>query len=115
MSRRAYATRDNLVQLTGSGSGGTLTKLLEELSSGGFVEMYAPLQRPVGAILHRYAVADDVNRKWVRAVSFFPALSKKTRQNVLISVAGATPRLKESGVFSHIITLEDLFTKAHWA
>lgn len=228
LSRRAYATRDELVRLTGSGSGGTLTKLLEELSSCGFVDTYAPLQRPVGTILHRYAVADrylrfyyrfihpirkdidrgdfekdpqkplsldhfhewlglsfeyfcrdnhrliahilgfggvqyksgaffvrgsspdrrgfqvdlmydraegvitlceikhteapadlsladDVNRKWIRAISFLPALAKKSRQNVLISVSGATSRLKESGIFSHIITLDDLFTKAHWA
>ena len=61
------------------------------------------------------SVADDVNRKWARAVSFLPRLSKKTRQNVLISVAGATPRIRESGVFSHIITLDDLFIKVHWA
>ncbi len=227
LSRRAYGTRDDLVRLTGSGSGGTLTNLLEELSACGFVDMYSPLQRPAGTILHRYTVADpylrfyyqfihslrkdidrgdfekdpqkplaleqfykwlgfsfehfcrenhrliarilgfggvqyksgaffvrgasrdrrgfqidlmfdradgvstlceikhtrapadlsvvdDVNRKWDRAVSFFPALSKKSRQNVLISVAGATARLRESGVFSHIITQDDLFTKAHW-
>jgi hypothetical protein len=228
LSLRSYAGRDELTRLTHLASGGTLTNLLEELEACGFVDKYAPLQRPHDTILHRYAVADpylryyytfihplqkeiargdfernpqkpmpldqfqkwlgysfesfcrnnhglfaqilgfggvqyrsgaffvrgasperrgfqidlaydradgvmtvceikhstapvdlpvrdDVEKKWERAVAFVPALAQKTRQNVLIATAGATPRLANSGYFSRIIRLEDLFDPADWA
>lgn len=58
LSLRRYATRSQLLKNLKIESGGTLSSLLQDLATCGFVEKYAPYNLKENSLLARYAITD---------------------------------------------------------
>ncbi len=72
LGRTRYATRDRIRKAVGIGSGGSLTALLADLESCGFVEKYTPLYLGPDSLAGRYCIADEYlqfHQRFVHPVS----------------------------------------------
>ena len=74
LARKSYASREQLQKACKLGSGGRISDYLFELESAGFVERYAPIDKPQSPKINRYRIADPYLLFYFRFIK--PALRK---------------------------------------
>ena len=69
LSAKRFATRNEIAEHLKIKSGGSMTRLLEDLQQCGFIEQYKPYQVKSGRGLYRYCIADPYLRFYYKFIS----------------------------------------------
>jgi uncharacterized protein len=85
LSVRKFATRNELVELLGASSGGSLTNVLLDLEKSGFITHYYPFNLEETTMLTRYAVDDNY-------LHFYGKFIKPLLKNIQTGAYEANPK-----------------------
>jgi hypothetical protein len=92
LSKKKYATRNELAKVLGASSGGTLSNVLLDLEKSGFISVYHPFNTNENSLLTRFTIEDNYLQYYFRCI--------KPLQKNIESAASASPgeALAKSGV-----------------